>query len=440
MTGLATASPGASATPDVVVVGAGIVGLACAWSALRDGASVVVIDRDFAGDRTSHGNAGGIAVTECTPIAVRGLFWKALKWLADPLGPLALDWRHLPAALPWLIEFGEAGRAARFDEISRTLAQLNGRVYDDLVPLLADIGALDTLYRRGALTVYETREAFEADAAEWAFKRELGVRWGALSADEVRACEPALAPVFAAGVFLDDWSHIGDPKRLVTQLRERVRQLGARFVEARVTALDAADALAPAALLASGARVRGRRLVVAAGAWSARLAATLGERVLLDSERGYNTTLPTPGIALSREVIFAERKFVATPLDIGLRIGGAAEFAGLSAPPNYQRSAALLKLGRRYLPDLDETGAVQWMGHRPATPDSLPVIGPSRRVPSVLYAFGHGHLGLTQAATTGALIADLLAGRQPARVLDACSVARFSGARTSLGAQRPAPE
>jgi D-amino-acid dehydrogenase len=428
------------ATPDVVVIGGGIVGLACAWSALREGASVTIIDRDFAGDRTSHGNAGGIAVSECTPIAVHGLFWQALKWLADPLGPLALDWKHLPAALPWLIEFGKAGREPRFREISQALAQLNSRVYDDLLPLLDDIGARNALYRRGALTVYETRQAFAADAHEWALKRELGVRWRALSAAEVRDCEPALAPVFACGVFLDDWSHIGDPKRLVTQLRERIRQLGARFVEARVMALDAADALAPAALLASGERVRGRRLIVAAGAWSAQLAATLGERVLLDSERGYNTTLPAPGIALSREVIFAERKFVATPLDIGLRIGGAAEFAGLDAAPDYRRSEALLKLGRRYLPHLDETGAAPWMGHRPATPDSLPVIGPSARVPAVLYAFGHGHLGLTQAATTGALIADCLVGRKPSRVLDACSVTRFSRARCAPDARRPAPE
>src|SRR6202012_1212381 len=137
------------------------------------------------------------------------------------------------------------------------------------------------------------------------------------------------------------------------------------------------DALAPAAVIRSGERVKGRRVVVATGAWSASVAASIGDRVLLDSERGYNTTLPAPGIGLSREVIFAERKFVATPLDIGVRIGGAAEFAGLNAPPNFKRSDALLQLGKRFLPGIDDRGAVQWMGHRPATPDSLPVIGAS---------------------------------------------------------------
>jgi D-amino-acid dehydrogenase len=414
-----------SPIPDVVVIGAGVVGLACAWSALKEGAAVTIVDRDFEGDRTSHGNAGGIAVTESTPISVNGLFFNAAKWLIDPLGPLALNWKHVPAALPWFMAFRRAGQPPRFTAISHALAALNNRVYKDLVPMFNDIGALTMFYRRGALTVYETEEAFKADAQEWQFKRELGVRCRALSQAEIRECEPALAPVFKHAMFLDDWSHIGDPKRLVSLLRDRVRELGAQFVEGSVVALDASDSVAPAARLASGNAVSGRRLVVAAGAWSGTLAASIGDRVLLDSERGYNTTLPQSGTTLSREVIFAERKFVATPLDIGLRIGGAAEFAGLKAAPNFKRSDALLTLGKRFLPGIDERGAVQWMGHRPSTPDSLPVIGRSPRVPSVIYAFGHGHLGLTQSATTGALVADLLADRAPGTGLGAYSIERF---------------
>ncbi|GAB5095952.1 MULTISPECIES: FAD-dependent oxidoreductase [unclassified Caballeronia] len=406
---------------DVIVVGAGVVGLSCAWALLCEGASVTLIDRDFEGDRTSHGNAGGIAVSENTPIAVHGMFTQAAKWLMDPLGPLALDWKHVPSALPWFMAFRRAAEPARFDAISRALSRLNNRVYEDILPMFDDIGATAMLYRRGALTVYETDAAFAADQPEWALKRELGVRWHTLNQDEVRAAEPALAPVFRHGVFLDDWSHIGDPRRLVTLLRERVMALGARFVTGVARALEPADGV----LLDDGSRVFGRRIVVAAGAWSATLAKSVGDRVLLDSERGYNATLPRHGIALSREVIFAERKFVATPLDIGLRIGGAAEFAGLAAPPNYRRSEALLALGRRFLPDIDETDAVNWMGHRPSTPDSLPVIGVSPRAPSVVYAFGHGHLGLTQSATTAALVADVLGERMPRVPLEPYSIARF---------------
>lgn len=414
-----------STIPDVLVIGAGIVGLACAWSALKEGLTVTLVDRDFEGDRTSHGNAGGIAVTESTPISVPGLLFKASKWLFDPLGPLALDWKHVPNALPWFLEFQRASSPTRFRQISLALAALNNRVYDDLVPMFEDVGAMSTFYRRGAITLYETDEAFHADAREWKLKRELGVRWRALNQQEVREYEPALAPVFRHGIFLEDWSHIGDPKQLVSQLRGRVNALGAQMVEGAVTKLDVSKGDAPAAVLQNGESLPAHQVVVATGAWSAALAESVGDRVLLDSERGYNTTLPQPGIALSREVIFAERKFVATPLDIGIRIGGAAEFAGLKAAPNYKRSDALLTLGKRFLPGIRDEGAVQWMGHRPATPDSLPVIGKSPTTANVIYAFGHGHLGLTQCATTGALVADLLVNRTPRTSLEEYSIKRF---------------
>lgn len=410
---------------ELVVVGAGIVGLSCAWAAQRRGWQVTLIDRDFEGDRASHGNAGGIAVGECIPLCLAGLGLKPLKWLLDPLGPLAVRARHAPRLLPWFLALRKVAEPDNYQRIARALAAINDRSLQDFEALLADIGLAADLHRLGALTVYETREAFAKDAAEWQLKRSLGVRWRAVDAQEVRRLEPGLAPVFALGVMLEDWAHVNDPKRIVDALRQRVQALGGRLVtgQALSIALDAPDK--PAVLLADGRRCAGDKLVIAAGAWSERLARTVGDRALLESERGYNTTLPASATRLTREVIFAERKFVATPLAIGLRIGGAAEFAGLDAAPNYQRSDALLQLARRFLPGLDETGAQQWMGHRPATPDSLPVIGPSGRNPRLLYAFGHGHLGLTQSATTGELIGDMVAGHKPGVNLTPYAITRF---------------
>jgi len=420
-----TATPSAS-PHDVVVVGAGLIGLACAHAALREGLSVAIIDRDFEGDRASHGNAGGIAVSESTPISVQGLYFKAAKWLIDPLGPLRLSPAHLPRALPWFLAFNRVSRPQHYAAISHALAALNNRVYDDLLPVLDDLGMRNALYRHGALTVYETDAAFAADAREWAFKRELGVRWHALGVADLRTLEPALAPVFKHAVMLEDWAHLSDPHALVTRWRARVVALGATLIQGEAAQFDVLAADAPAVVLAGGQRVAGRQIVVAGGAWSATLARSLGDRVLLDSERGYNTTLPAATAMLAREVIFAERKFVATPLDIGLRIGGAAEFAGLRAPPNYRRADALLALGRRFIPGMNEQGASRWMGHRPATPDSLPVIGRSPRASAVVYAFGHGHLGLTQSATTGALVADVLMRRTPRVDLAPYAISRFS--------------
>jgi D-amino-acid dehydrogenase len=414
---------------ELVVVGAGIIGLACARRAQQLGWRVTLLDRDFEGDRASHGNAGGIAVSESIPIAVSGLGLKAARWLLDPLGPLAIRARYAPRLLPWLMRFRQTARPDRFRRISRALAALNERVFGDLAPMLDDLGLSGQLHRRGALTVYETAAAYTADAGEWAWKRELGVRWRPVALDELRAMAPRLAPVFRHAVLLQDWAHVDDPVNLVRALRERVRADGGKLVATDIASLAMDDPLRPAAVDRDGRRHAGDRLLVAAGAWSGALARSAGDRVLLESERGYNTTLPAAAGMLDREVIFAERKFVATPLAVGLRIGGAAEFAGLDAPPDYRRSDALLALARRYLPGMDERGARRWMGHRPATPDSLPVIGPGSASDRLLYAFGHGHLGLTQAATTGAIVGSLLSGADPGIDLAPYSISRFSKAR-----------
>lgn len=411
---------------EVLIVGAGVVGLACAREAQRQGWHVTLLDRDFEGDRASHGNAGGIAVTESTPIAVSGFSLQAMRWLFDPLGPLAIRWRHAPRLLPWLRAFNKVTQPAHYREISTALAALNNRVYDDLLPMLGDIGLTGQLHRAAGITVYETDAAFAADAREWAYKRELGVNWSVMDMDELRAREPALAPVFRHAVMLHDWGQMDDPKAVVDALRGKVSERGARLVRGEAAGLDLGNAQRPAVLVRGGQRLEADRVVVAAGAWSGALARAAGDRVLIESERGYNTTLPASVGMLSHEVIFAERKFVASPLSVGLRIGGAAEFAGLDAPANYRRSAALLQLARKFVPGVDETGARQWMGNRPSTPDSLPVLGPSPRAPHLLYAFGHGHLGLTQSATSGAIIGSLLAGAAPGVDLRPYSIARFA--------------
>lgn len=409
-----------------IVIGAGIVGLATAYRLSEDGLAVTVIDRDPAGDKASFGNAAGIAVTEVLPASVPGLAWKVPGWLIDPLGPLAVRPLHLPRLVPWLWRFARAGQPAEVERIGQALAALNRRVYDDLLPMLQTIGCKGEIHCKGALTVYETDDGFRRDADEWAFKKKHGIEVQMLRADEARTLEPALGPIVVRGVLTPQWSHINDPKLLVDRLRTWLQaNRGVAVVSGEVTRLGA-DNGRPSVVLRDGRLLSADCAIVAAGAWSGALAHSLGDRVLLESERGYNTTLPSPSVSLAREVIFAERKFVATPLSIGLRIGGAAEFGGLDAKANYKRSEALVKLASLYLPGLSSDGGIAWAGHRPATPDSLPVIGPSARHRNIFYAFGHGHLGLTQAATTGKLTADLVGGRPPPFDLTPYSISRFN--------------
>jgi D-amino-acid dehydrogenase len=405
----------------VAVVGAGIIGLSCAFHLLADGHEVVVFDPDPDGNKCSWGNAGGVAVTEVVPAAMPGVLRRVPGWLLDPLGPLALRPAHAPHMLPWLWEFVRAARPERVEQIAKSLAGLLGRVYDDLVPVLAALGISGDLHRNGALTVYRSPRALREDAMEWRIKRQHGIKCEEMSGADARVLEPALGPTIAAAVLTPAWSNVSDPKVIWAALLSDIRRRGVRVAAQSVHALGASGRVR----LADGSEEAFDVVVLAAGAWSARLAAGVGDRVLLESERGYNTTIPNPGVKVTRQLVFAQRKFVASPLSIGLRVGGAVEFAGLEAPPNYARSRALARLAGEYLPGVSAAGGTEWMGQRPATPDGMPVLGPSPRRPEVIYAFGHGHLGLTLAATTGRIVADHIAGRPTGVDLAACSVARF---------------
>ncbi len=410
-----------SVAPHCVVIGAGIIGLSCARAILGEGHAVTVIDRDPAGDKASFGNAGGIGITEILPAAAPGVIWQVPKWLADPLGPLSLRPAHLPSLMPWLVRFLRTGTKTEVARIAAVMAGLLAPVYDDMLPLLDELALSADLHRVGALWIYDTEAGFERDAPAHALRRQHGIAVETISAAEAHRLEPALTQTTARAVVTPQWSHVSDPKRIVDRLRDILVAQGVAMRALDVTGIDG-----QVVVTAQGARIAFDHLIVAAGAWSGRIARLIGDPVLIESERGYNATLPSPGVTLSREVIFAQRQFVATPLAIGLRIGGAAEFAGLNAKPDYRRSDALVTLARRYLPDLDTRGALRWMGDRPTTPDSLPVIGRSPRRSDVVYAFGHGHVGLTLGPTTGRLVADIVTGRTAPLDLSPFSIARFA--------------
>jgi D-amino-acid dehydrogenase len=411
----------------IAVVGAGIVGLAVAYHLLKDGAQVTLIDRDPEGDNASLGSAGGIAVTEVVPASAPGSLWRVFGWMLDPLGPLAVRPTHAPKLIPWLSRFAQAGTQREVDRISKALAAINSRVYEDLLPMLSETGLAGELNRHGSLSLYESDAGYRRDAAEWACKRSHGVEIQELTGAQARHMEPALGPRVQRAVFTPQWSHVNDPKRLVQGLREWLAGRGVAIHRGEVSDIVSSPSASPLTIaLRGGELMTADKTVIAAGAWSGILAQRLGNRVLLESERGYNATLPDSGIVLRRQLIFAERKFVATPLSCGLRIGGAAEFGGLKAAPNFKRSQTLVELAHLYLPALRTEGGTNWAGHRPTTPDSLPVIGRAPHRENVFYAFGHGHLGLTQAATTGRLVSELVFARPSSIDMTPFGIDRFS--------------
>ncbi len=428
----------ASARPrKVTVIGAGIVGMASASYLQRDGHDVVVVDSVDPGESCSKGNAGGMSPGSVVPLAMPGVLPKVPLWLLDPLGPLTIRWSYLPRALPWLLRFARASGRRRATEVARALSALHGRTFECYDPLLEAAGARGLVKRNGQLYAYAGEAAFRADADAWELRRAQGVPFEVLEAGEIRQREPALAPIFVRAVHLPEHGHCLDPFRLVRLLAEHFVRAGGTILRRKVDGFDIGPD-GPRRLHTDGGDLEVESLVVAAGAWSHLLAAKLGSPVPLESQRGYHVTVADPGVSPRLTTMWAERKFMTTPMEAGLRFAGTVEFAGLEAAPDYRRARILLDQGKRMFPELRTESVSEWMGHRPCLPDTLPVIGPSPHVANTYYAFGHGHTGLTGASMTGRVIADLVAGRPPAIDLAPFRVDRFRGPALSDPRSGPA--
>ncbi len=400
----------AEAGSRAVIVGAGIVGLCCAYHLLRTGFRVTIIDRALDDDRASNGNAGAIAIAEILPVPEPGIARRVPGFLCDPLGPLSIRLSYLPSLWPYLRHFLAAANVQDFRAGAKAMASLLATAMDDHEAILQSTGLSSLLYRQGGLFVYRSEAGRRFDESGWALRRELGIHAEPIGRTDIEFLEPALGPEAQCGYFTEDWAYYGDPMALCIGLLDYLRKAEVKIIAETVEGFELADEASPSLIISNHERIAFDHLVIAAGAWSNKLSHQLGDPFPLESERGYNTTLPFPGVDVQHMITFAEDHFVTTPMDMGLRIGGAVEFAGLKAPPNYARSKALIKLAQYYLPDLQTEGGTEWMGHRPSTPDSLPVIGRSSHHRKIYYAFGHGHLGLTGSATTGRIIASLVCG------------------------------
>ena len=396
----------------VAVVGAGIVGVCCALFLLRDGHRVILVDRGDPGEGASFGNASIVTEASVLPVAKPGILKDLPKMLLDPKGPLAIRWRYLPGLLPWLMQFIAAARPDRVAEISPALATLGEGVIDAYGPLLEMAGEPEILKRTGWLSVFESEAGFEKFAPSLEAMHRYGVKLDLLEAEEIRQVEPKLAPIFAKGVFLKDVAYCINSFRLVQVLAAAFQREGGELRRASVAGFDIGPD-GPCALQSDQGDIAFDRVVIAAGAWSRDLAKRLGSKVPLDTERGYHLTIPN-GDDMPRMPIYStERAFAATPLEHGLRVAGTVELGGLDAPPNWERVEVLRHHIQRWYPHIDTNEASTWLGFRPSMPDSLPVIGQAPRFSNAYFAFGHGHLGLSQGAKTGKAIADLVASRDP---------------------------
>jgi len=395
----------------IAIVGAGIVGLAAAHALLDRGHEVVLIDPGGLQGRPTDGNAGWIAHTDIMPLASPKVWRNLPRWVMDPLGPLSIRPTYLPSLTPWLVRFMLASSPLRIKTSIAAIRAINAQALPSWKNLLAPLGLSGHLREKGILSVWRHRGAFEQADDIVARQRDFGIAVDILTPEELAELEPALRNVEAA-VLYPEACHVSDPATLAADLQRLAIERGAEPLSGRVLAIEpGSDDLR---IRVSGATdpAVADRVVVAAGIWSRELARHLGDRIPLDTERGYNATYRKGALGLGRPIMFEGKGFVTTPLDIGDRVGGAGEFAGLEAKPNHERTSAMIARLKRFLPHFDaDQPATRWMGFRPSVPDSLPIIGPSGRDRRIVYAFGHGHYGLTQAAVTSRLVSHLIEGR-----------------------------
>jgi D-amino-acid dehydrogenase len=409
---------------DVLIVGAGIVGIASAALLSEAGHRVTVIDRSGICEETSSGNAAAFAFSDILPLAQKGMMRQAPRWLADPLGPLTIRPSYLPRLAPWLLRFWRASRPSERSASLAAQAGLMRLAEAEWMALMQRSGTHSMLREDGCLELYETEAEWQASLPGWAERERFGIGFRQVRGSELASLQPGLSPRFVAGTFVPGWKTVSDPKTLGKAIADHAVRYGARFETGRVMSISAG--VEKVRLDLDGSRsLEARSLLIAAGAWSHRLAAQLGDRIPLETERGYNTTLPASAFDLKRQLVFSRHGFVVTPLEGAIRVGGAVELAGLEAPPDYRRADAMLEKTRGFLPGLDASGGRQWMGYRPSLPDSLPVISRASRHANIVYAFGHGHLGLTQAAATARLVRELVAGEPPSLDLTPFSAKRF---------------
>lgn len=401
----------------VAVVGAGLVGLCSSLWLQRMGHRVTIIDpAPPLGDASyrqacSYGNACTFAPHGVVPVAMPGVIWRVPGMLLNPLGPLAIVWRYLPQLVPWLRAFLASSTRAEVERIAGTLAVLLSHADAAWQPLVTQAGAERLMRHDGCLYLYKTEAQFRAADAEYGLRERHGVSMDRLDQADIRGIEPNLAPLYHKGVLFRDAYVFSSPRQLAFALAQALVTGGGEIVRGEVSAIEPGnDGIG---LRIADKQILADHAVVAAGARSRKLTASVGDRVLLDTERGYHVLFPQAGNLLSRPVCYPEHGFYMVPMADGLRAAGTVELGGLAAPLNPKRTAMIREGVKKLLPGAGE-GSDEWLGFRPSMPDSLPVIGASRRLPCITYAFGHGHLGLTLSALTGYLVSQLVAGRIPA--------------------------
>jgi D-amino-acid dehydrogenase len=394
------------------VIGAGIVGACCAWWLQREGFAVTLIEKNVPGDGASLGNAGNIGLASVPPLSMPGIVKKVPKMLLDPMHPLTVRWRYLPKAIPWFIRFAMNSRHDSVQAIADARAALLSQAGEAFDTVLSDIGRAELITNTGLIQAFESETGIANSQYALDLRRDRGVRVEEMTGDQLRELEPALSDAIKGGIWYPDVRLCINPQRMTKVIAEAFVAAGGTLLTEEVKGFDIGPA-GPRQIITDKGVHDCDRVVLAAGAWSRPLARELGYDLPLEAERGYHAMIAEPGVELKIPIAASERNVSLTPLEHGMRLTTTSEFSGIDAKPRHDRALRIIRGSQGILRDFKMDITSQWVGSRPSTPDSLPVIGRSPRFRNVIFAFGHGHLGVTFGAVTGRIVSQLAHDQTP---------------------------
>jgi D-amino-acid dehydrogenase len=411
--------------PTVTVIGAGIVGVCSTLWLQRAGFTVTLIESGAVGEGASFGNAGNISPGSVVPYLIPGIWRQAPGWLLNPEGPLAVRPGYFLKVLPWLMTAVKSAGEEAALRTSRAMHALHGGTLEAYDALTRGTEAEGLIELSGQLFVSEKPNAAAGSALAQRMRAEAGVKTVPLDWMEIRELEPSLAPIFKSGMLLPDNGRCKNPHQLVNALAGVAERNGATILRGKVTGFQT-QGKSVQGILVDGVVQPAERVVIAAGAASRALAANLGTPLPLEAERGYHVTIADPGVAPRLPVTHTDCKFVCSPMNMGLRLAGTAEFGGLDATPNWQRAELLKTQAQRMFPGVRLDKVTRWSGNRPSLPDGLPALGAAPKFDNAYFAFGNSHFGMSAGPVMGKVIAEIVAGKTPSIDVTPFSTSRFA--------------
>lgn len=390
----------------IVVIGAGICGVSTALWLRRFGHDVVLIDRDTPGMGASYGNAGLLAQWAVVPVTTPDLWQQIPKYLLSPNSPLFLQWSYLPKMLPWLARYMSHATDAKTHKIVEALTPLLGDAVEQHKSLVHGTPLENWIVNSKLSYAYRSRDEFERDAYGWSLKQTAGFTPTLLTGHDVQEAEPILGHAIQCLAVLEGQGHILNPAQYIQEMVQYFQAEGGKFVQADFLDFRKVGVLVSEVLTSQGT-FPCSKAVITAGIWSKDVMRKLGLSVPLETERGYHVIFENPSIMPNNPMMMTTGKFGVTPMDMGLRCAGTVELGSTKKAASKAPVQLIYKYSKEAFPDLAYSGTQEWMGFRPSTPDSLPLIGELGQS-GIYTGFGHQHIGLTAGPKTGRLIAQMI--------------------------------